>query len=725
MAERPANPYPGARPLEQGDATLLCGRESMLKRFVGAVKGYSVIELIGPSGVGKSSLVGAGFAGKLNKESGLVICPFSLWYQVEGSTGLHWYAHALALALDGRGRNLPDFRKDPYDYVMAVQRAFGSRLVVIFDQLEELLREDPDTGRTFLQNVADVARLVPEGYTQVVSARQEYKFELAIIEGQLEGRLWKYFPIGPVPDDAIPTIISNPLNAVGVHAANALVRALESAWVLAQPPPPELAQALAAPPKETVVGLLHLQAFLYAMFEAINPNSGDVINVDQVAEAMRIAFPTTLGEAQRFFASGLELYVDLVLNDKLEAHMAEHGDTDTTRLEATETLGIAAALPAYLSSGGFKLVQGTDELAAIVLTGFRDLHDSTAEATGEVTPFVADGTDDEQGETLARTLAWLFRKLNVPRDADMLESSALAKHPELSGWGDGSMTSGRMKNRSALRTACELVTMYERAIQWLSSSHIVRLAPARGDERMVSIVHDGFGRALNRWAAKVRARPTVRITSVVTMSGRQVLFQPATDEDALGPEALPFVDNLGWVGCNVTAHFKDLTFRNCDFRGSLFNRCRLTNVVFEDCVTHGLLFLNCTFTGDRGFVVRSVSPASEGAPSSRMQTFTMGRECVLEGGGVAFENLGGYGLFLDQVSGGPWRLEACGIEHIGIKGSRNGIGPGLIVRSPEIRNVSIVGAIDGVEVVDSGPIEHLSDPAGVVRYRQSGDAPPA
>lgn len=727
MTERVRNPYPGAQPLESDDADLLYGRDEDLARFVRAVTSHCVVELVGASGVGKSSLVRAGLVGRLNRESDLIVCQLKDWHRVEPGTGEAHYAHALALALGPLANSLPDHRADPYSFVLAVQRVLGARLVVVFDQLDELLRDEPETGRTFLENVADVAMLVPQGYTQVVSVRQEFKYELSSIEQRL-GELCRIFPIGPVAVSAIAEIVTKPLEGVEVTAAPQLVDAILNAWKLAAMAlESEMAKArVAAASHEADVGLLHLQAFLWAMFDAIQPSVGSQIEAADVEAATEIEFPVTGVAATEFFGSGLELYVSLMMRARADWYVVEQGETDEARLRATETIGIATAIPAHLSSAGFKLTRGTDDLAGSVLHGLRDLHDFGAVARGEATPAVGAISIEDEDQSLAKVMARLCREAALAEDGDRLEQKVLVELEPLSDrWGDNGMVCGRMTGRSALRTACELAATYERAILWLLDSHVLRTprAPSEAaharaeDDRMVSLVHDGFGRASNRWAAREREQPMIRITSVVKMTGKQVLFRPVGDErDALTPADLPYTDNLGWIGCNVTAHFKDLVFRNCDLRSTLFNYCRFTNVVFEDCLTHGILFLETTFEGEDGFVIRGTNPVSE--PTSRVQTLTVGPGCKILGGGLTLERIGGYGLFLDGAVGGPWTLSECEIEHVRVHGGHGGVGPGTIVDSPRLTHVAITGATGHVDVSGSHDIAYLEDLDRVVHYAQ-------
>lgn len=711
------NPYPGARPLDPSDSAVLLGRDSLLEKFANAVRNHVVVEVTGPSGVGKSSLIGAGFVGRLNVESGLIIRMFAEWSTVPEATGTAWYAQALHLALRNRNERgqggadpavqarvddvlaaLPMPSADPSGFVRAIQRELGSELIVVFDQLEELLRDDPTLGRKFLMNVREVASLYEGGFTQVVSLREEYESHLRLIEESLDGALWRIIRVGEVSSEFIPHMISVPLKVArtGVDADRSLVDHLTGAWLAARPE--ATADARWRSFDEAQTGLLHLQAFLYTMWDTIRPSAGDVLTADAVASALALKWPSTQAEAHAFFAEGLKRYVRLEIDKRakefLRAEAGVAGDNDLGRRIVNETKRIAAMLPEHLSSAGYKLARGTDELAATVLTAMSELHRPlTREEIGDGTrtPVTHDQGNDrnQQVQPIAAALAKLCRT-DHPEDAVSLFEAAKRVYPGLETWGDDRAPAGRMKGKTALRTASELVVTYERALRWLTDSSIIRMTQTRKGERIAAIVHDGFGDALRAWAADAIDDPEVETSIPVAVTGKQVLFRETGDSDALTPENLRNIDGLAWIGCNVKAFFDGLTFRNCDFRSTLFKDCRFRNVVFEDCIVDGLLFQDTVFEG--GFTMR----ACEGGERVFIKTVTFGRGCRASGGPIVARSLSGYGLFLDGIAG-PWRIDDCDLSHVFITGTPDGegAGPGVIVDSPGLKHVVITGKTTG------------------------------
>jgi hypothetical protein len=516
--------------------------------------------------------------------------------------------------------------------------------------------------------------------------------------------------VGEVSSEVIPELITVPLESAGqgVTVDSVLTTEIQKAWELARPDSQGDARWRSFDEAQT--GLLHLQAFLYTMYEELQPEAGGTITADRVVETMRISWPTTLSGAQDFFAEGLKRYVKLEIDKRgkllVEADgRAAQPDPERAQRLVYETKRIAAALPEHLSSAGYKLPRGTDELAATVLTALSDLHRPLPEErVGEDggTPVLHNQGNDrnQQVKPIAMALAKLCRT-QFPDDADGLHASTLDEYPGLKDWGDTESPAGRMRGQTPLRTACELVVTYERAVRWLTESCIIRMTPTRKGERIAAIVHDGFGDALRAWANDALDDPEVEISTPVAVTGKQIFYRGTDDEDALTPDHLRHVDGLGWIGCNVTAFFDGLVFRNCDFRSTLFRDCRFRGVVLEDCLIDGLLFIGCTFEG--GFTIRGTTDGAR-RPRASVKTVTFGRGCRAVDAPVALDSLGGYGIFLDGFHG-PWLIDNCDFSHVFVTGSaepdrpRAEAGPGRIVNSPDVSHMVIGGPTVGAVVI--------------------------
>lgn len=145
---RPATPFPGLRAFREQDAASFFGRSELTDRLDTLTRAAPVVAVLGPSGVGKSSLVHAGLLPRLRARPGTVV---ALARPAEAGTPLR----SLALALDRARRPASG---EPVSRVNAVSaladllrrgylteivsdllhRAAADRLVLVVDQFEEV-----------------------------------------------------------------------------------------------------------------------------------------------------------------------------------------------------------------------------------------------------------------------------------------------------------------------------------------------------------------------------------------------------------------------------------------------------------------------------------------------------------------------------------------------------------------------------------------------------------
>jgi hypothetical protein len=756
---------------------LLLGRDDLLLEFDHLLRRYPVVEVAGPSGVGKSSFVGAGLCGRLDRDRQFIVRSFAAWSMLPASAGTVFYAEAVLGALQELGAPdpaaaedgvvpapvvpspwqpridafladpaVPLPKEDPIGFVHAVNDALGDRLVLVFDQVEELLRDDPYVGRLFLKNVRETAAIIPGGFTQVVSLREEFLGHLRIIEESLDPSLWRLKVVGEVSAAHVADIVTIPLELhpeLEVSADATVIKAVVDLWALARPQREVTVREVL---DESRPGLLHLQAFLHTMWAVLDPVPGATLDAATVAAGLEIRWPADETTAVQLLADVLERYVKLELSDRRREHTAPDPADSTLAQQALETTRTAALLPDHLSSGTYKLPRHTDDLAATVLTQLRDLHrqltpeERQAEAdrlaAGQRPHYPAgmsEGYDmGKQVRAFARTLALKCRVDPERRlDAAHLARAAVTEYAGLASWGDPTMIAGRLlgpseddheegKPSAALVAACEVIVTYERSLRWLEASGILRMTLTRNGGRMAAIVHDGFGSALIGWSSTALDEPKVAVALPVAVAGKQIFHRPEVLDDAtaLGPAELPYTDGLGWIGCNVTAFFDGVTFRNCDFRSTLFAGCRFRGVVFEDCVTHGLLFLECTFEG--GFTIRSTGDASARRDAAMLRTLSFGRGCVAVDQPIVLEGFSGYGAFFDDLAG-PWEVRRSSFSHLVVLGNTKlGAGPGAIVDSAELSHVRVAGHHPHeIVITGQGEPSYLEAPGVVLNYHSA------
>ena len=703
----PKNPYPGARPLSSEAKDALVGRDALLNGFADLATQYSVLLITGPSGVGKSSFLQAGVEGRLGTTSAWNVYSIREWTPpFTSEDDLLNYALLLATA-----RNDEELKTviptDPRDYIDWVYGRVptgelaehlarplpNSRSLLVLDQFEELLRHEPQIGRRLLNTIAYATdRYAGSRVTHVLSLRQEFEHELRSLQLKAPPGVVTILRIPALGLDCLRDIICGPLERPGIdlRAEDSLVDSLERSWMLAAGGEVSPAKEGTFSTDDTDLGLLHVQAFLYNLYEAVAATNVQEIGEKEAASALDLEWPSDRSDrqaAQELFRGSLPTYVDgRLLAKHQETKAPETKDQETKDQEtdpdlgleiADEILSMAARLVPKLSSAGYKLFRSVDGLAAELLTEFHDLYSIPK-------------TNDTSLERLVQRVVKEARAMPTPREHWIL-AECVKRHfkPD---WESSGMVCGRMADATVFDTAAWVVEAYLGALDWLQDIAVLRATPLGSEQEsvgseqeqgsvpskqeMVAIVHDGFGPALIAWSREQRLIPRLRVRSLVKLSGQQVLGLPTTNEgDALVRKDLPKTTSLGWLGCNVTARFHDLDFEDCDFAGTLFNQCVFKNVTFKNCKLWGTLFVGCKFTGDTGFrvVAKDLLPRSERA---RIQTLTFGPECVAEEGGVTIEGYSGYGYFVDEAQGGPWRIKDSDVQHVGIfQGKKADLGP--------------------------------------------------
>jgi DNA-binding SARP family transcriptional activator len=142
--ERAVCPFKGLASFDRSDAEYFCGRERIVSDLVARLAESTLVGIVGPSGIGKSSLLRAGLLSAL----GAGVLPASAsWRQVLVRPGERPCAE-LARALGGQ----------ELEVVLSGLRP-GERLVVAVDQLEELFTvcEHEGDRAAFLHQLAAAA----------------------------------------------------------------------------------------------------------------------------------------------------------------------------------------------------------------------------------------------------------------------------------------------------------------------------------------------------------------------------------------------------------------------------------------------------------------------------------------------------------------------------------------------------------------------------------------
>lgn len=169
------SPFRGLRAFGEQDAALFFGRTEQAQQLARQATAVAVLCLVGPSGVGKSSLLHAGVLPRLRGEPGVAV---AVLRPADAATPLHALALALdrltdadpapAARVDRAARLAARLANAPADALAAVSATVGAdRLVLVVDQFEEVFTYPPaarraltDVLRTALRPAARVSVLL-------------------------------------------------------------------------------------------------------------------------------------------------------------------------------------------------------------------------------------------------------------------------------------------------------------------------------------------------------------------------------------------------------------------------------------------------------------------------------------------------------------------------------------------------------------------------------------
>jgi hypothetical protein len=325
----------------------------------------------------------------------------------------------------------------------------------------------------------------------------------------------------------------------------------------------------------------------------------------------------------------------------------------------------------------------------------------------------------------------LASEVSGPPTGALVADAVATQAPELRDAGDSYAVAGpaAVLGMSPIQVVCELAATFELALEILKQEAIVRVT--RGSERrIVGLCHDALGDQLLARHDSMRSWSASTIDSLIIVSGERVLGDVLKADTAerekdwrrsVHPPDYTNLDYLNWVGCQVTASFSGVIFRNCTFSGSIFNRCRFENVRFENCTMWGATFMNCEFVGSDDVVIEGDEKLGRiSCLSFLWRPEYLGTRFGFESGGaLRFRNIGGSGLFVIDATGGPLLFEKVGrgeevLDHVKIEGLAGGaLGPIEIIDS-ELRHFQVGKYVDRPVLLSKDPTIRFADSASDV-----------
>ncbi len=222
------NPYRGLEAFEQADAADFFGRENAVAEMVGVLETEPLLVVVGPSGIGKSSVVKAGLVPALRRGA---VTGSESWLVTETTPGRAPFDQ-LAAALERVATvEVPDILGEitsgdrRLDDIVASVLPDGSVVLLIVDQFEELFTEtvDEHERRAFMDVLADVASRPRSSIRIIATLRADYfdrPLGYAVLGNVLRGRT---VALGAMTATELADAIRRPAATVGVEVDAALV----------------------------------------------------------------------------------------------------------------------------------------------------------------------------------------------------------------------------------------------------------------------------------------------------------------------------------------------------------------------------------------------------------------------------------------------------------------------------------------------------------------------
>jgi WD40 repeat protein/DNA-binding SARP family transcriptional activator/tRNA A-37 threonylcarbamoyl transferase component Bud32 len=257
------NPYKGLHPFTEADAADFFGRAQLVDELIAAMAQRRLVAVVGPSGIGKSSVVRAGLVPALRSGALAGSDQWLITDMVPGADPFEEMASALLRVAAHRPADLAaQLTADPEGVIALLGDMLppGSRLLVVVDQFEELFTHTTDEGtrRRFL---ALIESLTPNPHSP---ARVVLTMRADFLDRPL-----RYPGFGDLLGDGLVTV-SSPSEE---ELAAAIRRPAEAVGVAFQP---GLVEQILADVADQSGALPLLQ---YALTELFAQRSGDLLTL--------------------------------------------------------------------------------------------------------------------------------------------------------------------------------------------------------------------------------------------------------------------------------------------------------------------------------------------------------------------------------------------------------------------------------------------------------------
>jgi len=208
-------PFKGLAFFDSSDAAYFCGRERVVSDLVARLAEATLVGILGPSGIGKSSLLRAGLMPALRRG---VLPGSRAWRQVLLRPGQHPCAE-LSRAVGSGGLA-----------GLLAELSPGERIVIAVDQLEELFTvcEREDERSAFLQQLAGAAGDHERRAFVVCALRADFYGRFGSYQRFADLLSHSHVLVGPMDREELTQAIEQPASRAGLEIEHPLVDALVS-----------------------------------------------------------------------------------------------------------------------------------------------------------------------------------------------------------------------------------------------------------------------------------------------------------------------------------------------------------------------------------------------------------------------------------------------------------------------------------------------------------------
>jgi formylglycine-generating enzyme required for sulfatase activity len=152
--------YPGVQPFSTGQSEVFYGREQDIQNFYRLIRREALVVLYGKSGLGKSSLLNAGIVPRCYQEGDFepLVIKFGAWTEEKAETPLDITKAYIGVGTDTSPilKKILPGEDSLWRCVKNRQLNGGGRLLLIFDQFEELFTYPEAAIRIFRQELAEL-----------------------------------------------------------------------------------------------------------------------------------------------------------------------------------------------------------------------------------------------------------------------------------------------------------------------------------------------------------------------------------------------------------------------------------------------------------------------------------------------------------------------------------------------------------------------------------------